>query len=55
LSRNDRIRVQTLREIGWTYGQIVEEISFIYRQVQFAAGAFGFITRTIAVTAIDLI
>lgn len=36
LSRDSRLKVQTLREIGWTYFKIAEHLKIILRQVQYA-------------------
>lgn len=39
LSRDLRIKVQTLREIGWTYAKIAEYMKISQRQVQYACAA----------------
>ncbi len=36
LSRDDRIRIQTLRSIGWTYAAITTELDCTQRQIQHA-------------------
>jgi len=36
LSRDLRLKVQTLREIGWTYSKIAEHLKITPRQVQYA-------------------
>jgi len=36
LSRDSRLKVQTLREIGWTYFKIAEHLKITLRQVQYA-------------------
>src|SRR5436190_22452943 len=36
LSRDDRIRIQTLRDYGLTYNQISHQLGFTLRQVQYA-------------------
>lgn len=35
LSRDDRIRILTLRDAGFTYQQISSQLGFTYRQVQY--------------------
>lgn len=35
LDRDDRIRVLTLRDAGFTYQQIVDQLQISYRQVQY--------------------
>lgn len=39
LSRDDRLRVQTLRSIGWTYEAIATELNYSQRQVQNACSS----------------
>ena len=39
LTRDDRIRIQTLREAGLTYQQISQQLHINYRQVQYACQA----------------
>ncbi|EHA26857.1 hypothetical protein ASPNIDRAFT_35715 [Aspergillus niger ATCC 1015] len=37
LDRDDRIRVLTLRDAGFTYQQIVDQLQISYRQVQYTS------------------